>query len=247
LCSSVAQPDGGTYNLMGMRAMKAIWLHPWETSPTEARQIQREMAGRVSRESAIGELRLIAGADVAAGGRGRSARAAVVVLSYPALTLVETRTVELPLRFPYIPGLLSFRESPVLVQAFEQLEHTPDLVMVDGQGIAHPRRIGIASHLGLLLDLPTIGCAKSRLIGQHDEVGAEPGCWTPLIDEDEVIGAVVRTKAGARPLYISIGHKVDLDAAVSWVLGSCRGYRLPEPTRLADRVAGTRDVSANEP
>lgn len=222
--------------------MKTIRLHPWEASSSEALRIQKELAARVSREAAIGEVRLIAGADVAAGGRGHPARAAVVVLSYPALTLVETSTVEVPLRFPYIPGLLSFRESPVLVQAFEQLESIPDLVMVDGHGISHPRRIGIASHLGLLLDLPTIGCAKSRLVGQYEEVAPEPGSWAPLIDKDEVIGAVVRTKLGVKPVFVSIGHKVDLESAVSWVLRCCRGYRLPEPTRTAHRIAGTEDV-----
>ena len=218
--------------------MDTISPHAWEVSPSEARQIQRELAGRVSRTNHIGEVRLIAGTDVAVGGRAGPARAAVVLLSYPDLALVESSTVETPLSFPYIPGLLSFRETPALMKAFQQLSRSPDLVMVDGHGYAHPRRFGIACHVGVLLDIPTIGCAKSRLIGQHADVGDEPGDWTPLLDEDEIIGAVVRTKAHTKPIYVTVGHKVDLEGAMSWVLRCCRGYRLPEPTRLADLAAG---------
>jgi deoxyribonuclease V len=142
--------------------------------------------------------------------------------------------------FPYVPGLLSFREAPLVIAACEELEHDPDLIMVDGQGIAHPRRFGIASHLGLLWDKPTIGCAKSRLCGQHKSPTPEAGSYVELLDNGEVIGAVLRTKLGAQPLYISIGHKVDLKAAILWVLKCCRGQRLPEPTRLAHLAASDR-------
>jgi deoxyribonuclease V len=139
--------------------------------------------------------------------------------------------------FPYVPGLLSFRESPLILAACKELEATPDLILVDGQGLAHPRRLGLASHLGILWDKPTIGCAKSRLCGEHNMVPPQPGSYTDLIDKGEVIGAALRTKLGAAPLYISIGHKVDLEAAITWVLRCCRNQRLPEPTRLAHLAA----------
>jgi len=140
--------------------------------------------------------------------------------------------------FPYIPGLLSFRELPLILSACEKLSSVPDLVLVDGQGIAHPRRMGLASHLGLLLDKPTVGCAKSRLCGYHDMPGVEPGSYAELIDKDEVVGVALRTRCGVKPVYVSIGHKVDLQTARNRVLECCRGYRLPEPTRLAHLAAG---------
>jgi deoxyribonuclease V len=166
------------------------------------------------------------------------ATGAVVILSYPELRLVETKIVNEKLNFPYIPGLLSFRESPLVLAACEKLAITPDLILVDGQGIAHPRRMGLASHLGLFLNTPTIGCAKSRLCGTHKVPGVEPGSYAELTDNGEIIGAVLRTKLGASPVYVSIGHKVDLQTAIHWVLECCRGYRLPEPARLAHLAAG---------
>ncbi|HUT68422.1 MAG TPA: deoxyribonuclease V, partial [Dehalococcoidales bacterium] len=162
----------------------------------------------------------------------------VVVLSYPEFELVETRIVTDRIEFPYVPGLLSFREAPLILAACEELTVTPDLLMVDGQGIAHPRRMGLASHLGLFLDIPTIGCAKSRLCGSHEEPGNEAGSYAELLDNGEVIGAAVRTRTGVKPVYVSIGHKVDLSTAIRRVLECCRGYRLPEPTRLAHQAAG---------
>ena len=185
-------------------------------------------------------VRLIAGVDISAPDATGLARAAVVVLSYPELTPVESKVVQRQVTFPYVPGLLSFREAPLVIAACEELEHNPDLIMVDGQGIAHPRRFGIASHLGLLWDKPTIGCAKSRLCGQHKSPPPEAGSYAELLDNSEVIGAVLRTRLGAQPLYISIGHKVDLKTALSWVLKCCRGQRLPEPTRLAHLAASNR-------
>jgi deoxyribonuclease V len=188
-------------------------------------------------------VRTVAGCDLAFLGRGRrgdTARAAVVLLSYPELTVVEQHTVEAPVTFPYVPGLLAFRELPALLQAFERLERAPDLVLVDGQGYAHPRRFGIACHLGLLLDVPTIGVAKSRLTGEHEEPAPAAGSRADLRDGGELIGAVLRTRDGGRPLYVSPGHRVGFAPAVEWVVRLSRGYRLPEPTRLADRLAGGR-------
>jgi deoxyribonuclease V len=140
--------------------------------------------------------------------------------------------------FPYVPGLLAFREGPVVLAALEQVSDPPDVLLFDGQGLAHPRRLGLATHIGVLLDRPSIGCAKSRLCGEHEEPPAERGGWVPLRDGDEVIGGVVRTRAGVRPVYVSVGHRVDLETAVSLVVACCTRYRLPEPTRRAHRAAG---------
>jgi len=213
-------------------------LHGWQASVPQAFDIQRELAARVSRTSEINEPRLIAGVDISVSRAQSMATGAVVVMDYPALELVEMKTVNGKLDFPYIPGLLSFRESPLALAAFEKLVATPDLILVDGQGLAHPRRLGLASHLGLLLDTPTIGCAKSRLCGRYEEPDVASGSYTDLVDNGEVIGAVLRTKTAINPLYVSIGHKVDLEASIRWVLACCRGYRIPEPLRLAHLAAG---------
>jgi len=170
-------------------------------------------------------------------GRGMGV-GAVVVLSYPALEVVEVQVVEEMIDFPYVPGLLSFREAPVIVAACERLTLVPDLILVDGQGVAHPRRCGLASHLGLLLDVPTIGCAKSILCGRHDTLAEAPGEFAELRHNGDAIGVALRTKARVKPVYVSIGHKIDLPSAVAWVTRCCRGYRLPEPTRLAHQAAG---------
>ena len=180
----------------------------------------------------------IAGVDIAVGKANEMAQAAVVVLSYPELRLVAVEVAQGELNLPYIPGLLSFRESPLILAACQRLSVNPDLIIVDGQGIAHPRRMGLASHLGLFLDVPTIGCAKSRLCGSHKVPDEEPGSYTEVIDRGETIGVALRTKTGVKPVYISTGHKVSLQNAVYWVLKCCRGYRLPEPTRLAHLAAG---------
>lgn len=168
------------------------------------------------------------------------AQAAVVVLNYPALDVVEVRVARDKPMMPYVPGLLSFRECPLILAACKMLANGPDLIMVDGQGIAHPRRLGLASHLGLFLDVPTVGCAKSRLCGSHLPVGEGPGSHAELVDDGEVVGSVLRTKAGVKPMYISVGHRIDLASALHWVLECCRGYRLPQPTRLAHLAAGGR-------
>ncbi len=217
--------------------MAAIELHPWQVTTEQARQIQETLASKVSRQNHIKSVRFIAGADISAPRGSSIARAAVVVLRFPELDVAEVQTAQGELQFPYVPGLLSFREAPLVLEVCERLELTPDLLFVDGQGLAHPRRMGIACHLGLLLDIPTIGCAKSRLWGTHEPVGPEAGARVELLDDSEVIGAVLRTSPGGAPLYISIGHKVDLDNACYWVMQCCLGHRLPEPARLAHMAA----------
>jgi len=168
------------------------------------------------------------------------ARAAVVLLGFPELDSLEVHTAESEIRFPYVPGLLSFREAPVILDACEGLTRVPDLIVVDGQGLAHPRRVGLASHLGLLWGRPTIGCAKSRLCGEHGPLGLERGSRAALTDGGQTIGMVLRTRTGVKPLFVSTGHLISLEAAVKWVLACGRGYRLPEPTRLAHQAAGGR-------
>ncbi len=218
--------------------MKALDLHPWDVSTAEAVEIQRKLAPRVVREGVPADVRRVAGVDISVGRGSADGRGAVVVLRYPEMEVEEQVVVEARVGFPYVPGLLSFREIPVLLEAFRQVKEKPDLVLVDGQGLAHPRRFGIACHLGLLLDLPAVGCAKSRLCGEHRPLAMEAGSSVPLTDGDEVIGAVLRTRDGVSPIYVSVGHRITLDEAVAWVLRCCRGYRIPEPTRLAHMAAG---------
>jgi deoxyribonuclease V len=214
-------------------------LHDWDLSITQARQIQHELAGQVIRynDRAI-RFKTIAGVDISGTDSDNNATAAVVVLSYPYNNILEVATFRGIPPFPYVSGFLSFREIPLIIKIFQTLSNIPDIILVDGQGIAHPRRFGLASHLGLILDIPTIGCAKSRLCGSHDAPDNTAGAYSELVDKNEIIGAVVRTKTNVRPLYISIGHKIDLQSAVNCVLECCRGYRLPEATRLAHLAAG---------
>lgn len=208
----------------------------WDVTPAEARAIQMEWRSRVVRENRLGDVHLVAGVDV--GLPNGMARAAVVVFSFPALAVVEQTVATVPITFPYVPGLLTFREAPAILAACAQLSHEPDLIIMDGHGIAHPRRFGITSFLGVALDRPTIGCAKSRLIGEPREpLSEEAGAWVYLYDEDEIIGAVVRSKTGVNPIYVSIGHKVDLETCIHYVLACCRGYRLPETSRKAHQAA----------
>jgi deoxyribonuclease V len=225
--------------------MRVHKLHDWEVSVARAREIQLSLARRVITESEVINLHLVAGIDISAPDAQGVARGAVVVLRYPEFGIVEVKVVEDKIMFPYIPGLLSFRESPLLLAACEKLCNVPDLVLIDGQGIAHPRRFGLASHVGLFLDLPTIGCAKSILCGQHQPVGEEAGSHAELFDNGELIGAALRTKSGVKPIYVSVGHKISLTSALQWVMNCCRGYRLPEPTRLAHLAAG--GMSTSEP
>lgn len=219
--------------------MRLERLHGWKVSVTQAMEIQRKLAEKVSRTGGITNPHLIAGVDISVNRTREKATGAVVVLSFPELEVVETSVIVTgKLGFPYIPGLLTFREAPLILEACEKLVSKPDLILIDGQGIAHPRRMGLASHLGLFLGIPTIGCAKSRLCGKHEEPDVKPGSHAELIDGDEIIGVVLRTKAGVKPVYVSIGHKIDLQNAMYWVLECCHGYRLPEPCRLAHLAAG---------
>ncbi len=218
--------------------MKYIQRHKWHVTTAEARAIQTDLASKVSRTGVITNPRFIAGADISVNRFSKTGKGAVVVLTYPALEIAEVQVVTDRIEFPYVPGLLSFREAPLILKAFEKLKTAPDLLLVDGQGIAHPRRCGIASHLGLFLGIPTIGCAKSRLCGEHEIPGAKAGNFAELKDNGEVIGAVVRTRDNVKPLYVSIGHMIDLPTAIKCVVACCRGYRLPEPTRLAHQAAG---------
>lgn len=218
--------------------MKTTHSHPWNLDSSQARELQIRLSNDVIRYNCGTDIKLIAGIDVSVSRFSRSGRAAVVVLDYRSLELCEVSVVEGDIDFPYIPGLLSFREAPLALRAWKRLKSHPDLLMVDGQGIAHPRRLGIASHLGLLLNIPSIGCAKSRLIGSHDLLPEKAGSYRLLREKNEIIGAAVRTKHAVRPVYVSIGHRIDLDSAISTVLGCCRSYRLPQPTRLAHMAAG---------
>ncbi|MDD5338767.1 MAG: deoxyribonuclease V [Dehalococcoidales bacterium] len=218
--------------------MKIIQRHNWQVTPRQAVEIQKTLAAEVIKTGSISSPRRIAGVDISVNRFSKTGSGAVVVLDYPSLQIAEVQVVKDAVTFPYVPGLLSFREIPLLLQAFEKLKTAPDLVLVDGQGIAHPRRIGLASHLGLILGIPTIGCAKSRLCGEHVVPDIKSGSFTDLTDSGEVIGAVVRTRANVKPLYISIGHLISLPNAIKWVLACCRGCRLPEPTRLAHQAAG---------
>jgi len=209
--------------------------HPWDMLPQDARQLQMKLAARIVREKKLGTVKTVAGIDV--GLKGDRVCAAVVVLNFPKLDVAAQSTATRRVTYPYIPGLLSFREGPVILDALDRLDRKPDLLIFDGQGIAHPCRLGIASHIGLLSDLPSIGCAKSRLCGQYQEPDVERGSHVPLMDHGEAIGAIVRTRTNVKPVYVSIGHRLDLQTCIDVVLACCKGYRLPETTRQAHRLA----------
>ncbi len=219
----------------------AIEPHPWNVSPAQARRIQESLRVRVIREDRFKrEISTVGGVDVGFEDQGKIARAAVVVLSLPDLQLIEQAIAYQPTLFPYVPGLLSFREIPTVLAALKRLEITPDLLLCDGQGIAHPRRFGLACHLGVLTNLPTIGVAKTRLIGTFSGLSEERGSYVPLIDKEEQIGVVLRTRYGIKPVFVSIGHRISLNSAVNYVMACTPRYRLPETTRWADRIASRR-------
>jgi len=211
--------------------------HAWDVSPEQAIAIQERLSQQVIRRNQLGPLQVVAGVDAGFESGGSVARAAVVVLSFPQLQVVDNAVASLPTSFPYVPGLLSFREAPAILNALSKLEKMPDLLLCDGHGIAHPRRLGIASHLGLLLDIPAIGVAKSILVGQHDPLAYEADAWQPLLDCGEVVGAAVRTRPGVKPVYVSIGHHLSLETAIKLVLRCTGKYRLPEPIRQAHHLA----------
>ncbi len=210
--------------------------HPWDLAPKDAIALQRELAGKVVIEPFTSPVRLIAAADVAF--KGGDAVAAVCLFDYPSLELLESRCVRQPCRMPYIPGLLTFREGPALLAAFEKLSKEPDVILFDGQGTAHPRGMGIASHMGVLFDRPAIGCAKSWLCGEPErELPPQKGAWVRLLDRGKVIGAVVRSRDNVKPLYVSVGHRVGLEQAVGLVLSCCVKYRIPVPLSVADKLS----------
>ena len=210
----------------------------WDGDTAALRAQQAGLAGDVVlRDGFPTPLRTIAGFDVGFEDDGATTRAAAVLLDADSLQVLASEVARIPTRMPYIPGLLSFRELPAVLAALEQLREPPDLLLCDGQGIAHPRRFGIASHLGLLVDIPAIGVAKTRLCGTHEEPPNQRGAWTPLWGQGEIIGAVLRTRPGVKPLYISPGHRVGLETAIAYVMGCCTRYRLPETTRHAHRLA----------
>ena len=215
--------------------MKTQELHRWDMTYREAVAIQEELRGRlILRDDGLADpLRTVAGADISYDRGSDIFFAAVVLMSYPELTLIEEATFSARVSFPYIPGLLTFREGPPLIAAFAKLNQPPDFIIFDGQGMAHPRGIGLAAHLGLLLDRPAIGCAKSRLVGTYAPVGEKRGEWTGLIHQDRQVGAVLRTRDRIKPVFVSQGHRIGLKRAITLVLACCRGCRIPEPTRRA--------------
>lgn len=208
-------------------------LHPWDVDPAHAIKLQRELSAQVRAEPLNREINYIAGADISFERFSDIVYAGFVVLEMKTLAVVARATVVTEARFPYIPGLLSFREAPPLLEAWQQLDVEPDVVMFDGQGIAHPRRLGIAAHMGLIIDRPAIGCAKTILVGRYSDLGEEAGSTAPLIDRGEPVGVALRTKRKVNPVFISIGHRIDLDSAIALTLRTVKGYRIPEPTRQA--------------
>lgn len=221
--------------------MKIYQQHAWPATVEEAIAIQEQLRSQVITEDKIPEpVHYVAGVDMGFEADGTISRAAVAVLSFPDLQVIETTLAYRPTTFPYIPGFLSFREIPAVLDALEKIKTIPDIILCDGQGIAHPRRLGIACHLGILIDMPTIGVAKSLLIGKHEELPETRGSWQPLIHKGETIGAVLRTRTKVKPLYVSSGHKVSLATAIDYVLRCTPKYRLPETTRIADKLASAR-------
>jgi deoxyribonuclease V len=212
--------------------------HDWTLKPDEAIRVQKEMVQEViyDRPLDLDKIRLVAGVDVSV--KDNVSQAAVVVLTYPALEVIETSRHQMPTSYPYIPGLLTFREGPVLEQAFQQLKHEPDVLIFDGMGRAHPRRMGIATHLGLWLQKPTIGCGKTLFVGKYIEPPDERGAYTDLVDRGEVIGVTLRTRKGVKPVFISVGHLADLPSSIELVMSCTLKYRLPEPIRMAHGAAG---------
>ena len=243
--------------------MRLAVRHEWAVNTEEARRIQEELRERWEGEDRLGEIRTVAGLDAAfvikrsqamnAGRRrwaaireANRAIAGVVVYKYPEMEELERANGEVRLEFPYVPGFLSFREIPALLAALEKMRKLPDLLLCDGQGYAHPRRMGLATHLGIVLNRPTIGCAKSILIGEHQRLGNEKGVWVPMMDGGETIGAAVRTRAGVKPVYVSQGHRVSLETAIRMTLAVSDELRIPRPTREADRFVSELKASRNE-
>jgi deoxyribonuclease V len=212
---------------------RTLLIHPWIVSPKKAIEIQEGLRKKLRLRPPKAPFKTVAAADVSYSLADDRFYAAFLVFSYPGLDLMETASARGRVSFPYIPGLLTFREAPILLKAFSRLKSKPGLLLFDGQGIAHPRSMGIAAHMGILLDLPSIGCAKSRLWGEAAEPGPDQGSCVLLCQESRTVGMIVRTRTGVKPVYVSPGHRMDLDASVKIILSLCRGYRIPEPLRQA--------------
>ena len=219
--------------------MELFYAHDWNLTPQEAIALQQRLRQELVTVDRFGAdiVQTVAGIEVGFEDEGTTTRAAISILKFPELTLVEQSVARLPTSFPYVPGLLSFREVPAVLEALANLTVLPDLLLCDGQGTAHPRRFGIACHIGLLTNRPAIGVGKSRLVGTHSDVPNERGAWVPLMHQGETIGAVLRTRSGTKPLYISPGHRVSLETAVDYVMRCTTKYRLPETTRYAHKLA----------
>ena len=223
-------------------------LHDWNISYDRARKTQNELRGKVilDNKNIPDQIRTIAGADISYARNSNLFFAAVVIFDFATMEIIEQASSSGTINFPYIPGLLTFREGPILLEAFRKVSIPPDVIIFDGHGISHPRGIGLASHMGLFLNIPSIGCAKTRLVGSYDEAGNEPGDISPLVHDGETRGAVLRTKKNVKPVFVSQGHMIGLDRAVDITLSSCRGYRLPEPTRRA-HLTVNEGTAATEP
>jgi len=219
---------------------RVVIEHDWPHDPRSCRALQHELAQHIDTRDDFGPVATLGGVDIGFEDNGHVTRAAAVVLDARTLTVIERVLVRVPTRMPYIPGLLSFREIPGAMAALARLETTPDLTLVDGHGIAHPRRLGVATHLGLVTGLATIGVAKKRLTGHHDTVPKQRGSWVPLTDGDDTIGAVLRSRTAVKPIFISAGHRIGLSSALTWTQAALTRYRLPETTRVADRLASNR-------
>jgi deoxyribonuclease V len=221
--------------------MKITPLHEWNLTPQKAIELQKQLAFEVVAADEFDEpIKTVAGIDLGYDAQNDASRAVVVVLKFPALELIETAEAILPIQFPYVPGLLSFRETPVAIKALEKLNAAPDLILCDGQGLAHPRRFGIACHIGLITGVPTLGVAKSLLVGKFENLGETRGSRAALIHRGEQVGFALRTKDRVQPVYVSVGHRISLETATDYVLQCAPKYRLPETTRLADKMASYR-------
>ncbi len=226
-------------------ALDSALKHAWQVTPAEAREIQTRLAAAVKQDGALGQVQMVAGVDVGFEEGGQITRACVAVLDYPSLQFRSYALARRETEFPYVPGLLSFREVPAILDALAMLDDRPDVLICDGQGLAHPRRFGIACHLGVLTGIPSVGVAKTRLTGRHADVPEARGEWTPLEDNDEVIGAVLRTRVGVKPVFVSVGNRCTLEAAIDLVKNCTPRYRLPEPIRWADGIASRRPGTMN--
>jgi deoxyribonuclease V len=218
--------------------MKVRLDHPWDLTPQAAARLQLELRERIKMKRDFGRIRTVAGADIALDKAMNMGYAGVIVYSFPDGVELERQSAARPLTFPYVPGLLVFREGPVLLAALEKLRTDPDLIFLDAHGYSHPRRFGLASHMGVILNRPAIGCAKSVLVGCYDDPANDAGTWTPLMDGNEIIGAVLRTRRNTRPVFISVGHRIDLETAVEFATACTDGFRIPRPTRKADHFVG---------